>query len=163
MGCHTWFYRKDNRTIEEARQIFIDLCKQSIIQWDEMLDNQNDECRLAYKWTDQDCINQINILKRWIRIVEKGLCNVAVMNKQPEHCIYIQEKGFFITDDSMTHDLFRIGHYPKNKLFSFKETMKFIEDNKNKVYSLHSIGDSDHVQLLMEFWANYPDGMILFG
>ena len=68
---------------------------------------------------------------------------------------YVRGKGYFIDVDEY-HDLFRVGGYPDDCLFSLDATMKFIQENgcelteENKVH-LHA------------FWEKYPDGMIRFG
>lgn len=52
------------------------------------------------------------------------------------------------------HDLFRIGNYPEDRLYSMEETKAFIEKN--------NIKDVDWEQL-EEFWRLCPNGMIQFG
>jgi len=41
---------------------------------------------------------------------------------------------FYICDNTLPHDLFRIGNYPDDELMSMDETMDFIEKNKDKIY-----------------------------
>lgn len=163
MGCHTWFYRRIDRTIEEARELFLTEYKKSLKSWEELLNNPADECRVAYGWTQEYCDHYFEVLKRQIRMVEKGLCNVAVMNKQLDHCIYIPGRGLFITDVSMTHNIFRIGGYPEDMLFSFEETIEFIEKNKEAISNYRGPLQEDTIDRLKKFWEQYPDGMIDFG
>jgi hypothetical protein len=163
MGCHTWFYRKEERSIEEARKKFIAEQKDMIKSWGLMLYNPLDDCRVAYDWSDVDISNSIDVTERRIRMVEKGLCNVAVFNHQPSNDgqhLYINEK-FYTCDDEMPHDTFRIGGYPETKLFSLEETLKFLEDNDGKID--YWMTKEETIEKLKEFWTKYPDGMIEFG
>lgn len=161
MGCHTWFYKKENRSIEEARALFIK-DYQAVIQeikntWNDP-DGHTQHYKKTYNLTEEQCLFQLHILERQLRMVEKGLCNVAVMNKQEEICDYISDKGFFIEVDGF-HDLFRIGKYPLNKLFSLEDTMNFIKEKGEEIYSKAD----NYEENLKEFWTKYPDGMIKFG
>lgn len=76
------------------------------------------------------------------------------------------------------HDLFRTskrnpdGSYINVLLFSFKDCLHFINDPNNKVTFKHTVWESDEqeelnkkksMDLLREFWWNYPDGVIKFG
>jgi len=142
MGCHTWFYKKSNRTIDEAREIFINeatvnikLHKEVMVEPDEI-------------WCE--------IVERQIQIVRKGLCDVAVYNKQPE-ISFISEKGFFVEHGGY-HDLFRKSGYPEIKLYSLKETMDYINDKENhcRVFDYTN-------ERLEKFWEECPDGAIEFG
>lgn len=163
MGCHTWFYRKENRTIEQARDMFIESCKEVINTFNEVLENKDgkyDSFKERGDFSVDSLSHDINKLQRHIRMVEKGLCNVAVMNHQPESCKYIQDKGLFITDDSLPHDVFRIGGYPENKLFSMQDTLDFMESNKYKINMDNKIECLERLKL---FWKQNPDGMINFG
>ncbi len=58
-----------------------------------------------------------------------------------------------------THDLFRVPHYPDDKLGSYRETLSFIESNSKRVY----FPDDLLEERLKEFWNKYPDGLITFG
>lgn len=153
MGCHTWCYRKITRSIEEAREIYLNRTKDSLVRWQRMLNDPEDRCRVAYNWTDEICQKQIDIMTRQIRMVEKGLCNRAVMRKQPGLTRFVNG-SFYVEDDSLPHDLFRVGNYPETMLFSLQETLDFIKER--------SIEEVDMIQLF-RFWNEYPDGMICFG
>ena len=67
-------------------------------------------------------------------------------------------KGVEYIDKDTEHDLFRIFDYPNIHLLSLNQTLKFIEQNKNKM------SFSDHwEQSLIDFWCNNPNGLIRFG
>jgi len=97
-------------------------------------------------------------------MVKKGLCNVAVMNKQPEHSEYVVGKGFYIVCKDF-HDMFRVGDYPDDSLFSYQECLDFIKRYEDKYNTTIEIWKRDGAikNSLQEFWDKYPDGMIRFG
>lgn len=159
MGCHTWCFKKVERTIEEARRLWIEQQMGIIASWQKMIDDPTDHCRVAYEWSQEFVEKQMLVYKRQLQMVKKGLLNVAVFNDQPEHCIYIQDKGFYVEEG--THDPFRIYGYPDDKLFSYEECLVCIrkyEITKNTTVELWRDGDT-----LKEFWDRNPDGMICFG
>jgi hypothetical protein len=161
MGCHTWFYKKEERSIEEARQKLVEALNRVIEAY--TIDRESPESyynhfRNAYNKTHAEMDWLVKVIQRQIGMIEKGLCNVAVMRKQEGVCRYIPEKGLFVDIDGV-HDVFRIGGYPDDTLFSLEETLKFIEDQGEKVYA-----KADNWQeLLKYFWEKHPDGMIDFG
>ena len=161
MGCHTWFSVKENRTIEEARRLYIQNQKEWISTWQFYIDNH---CAVPFeKYTMDRKLYLMELYKRQLRMVEKGLCNYAVMNKQDDG-YYIPGKGFYkrISD---YHDLFRIGGYPDDRLFSLDETLAFIDKYEKqygeKVEIYHITGHEKNT--LEEFWEKYPEGSIHFG
>jgi hypothetical protein len=172
MGCHTWFAYKSNRTIEEAREILINSYKERLLNFSTLTDNEKiDYYEFCYESNEgaknnQDAIEFINnifdharkVLERKIRVVSKGLCNVAVMNHQPEHS-YFNEKGFFIVCKNF-HDCFRLYGYPDIKFYSKKENYKFLKCNKNNPMLVMYDYTYDRLE---EFWNTYPDGYIHFG
>lgn len=156
MGCHTWCAYKVHRTIEEARKIWIDEQEKTIERWKEISDNPYDDCRIAYEWTQEDVDFGLAVFKRQLRMVKNGLCNIAVMRNQPELSYYRESRGFFI-DCKDYHDIFRIGNYPTDELFSKDDCMKFIERNKNKIQFTEK-----SYERIDEFWNKYPDGFMHF-
>jgi len=155
MGCHTWFYKKSKRTIEEAREIFIDEAKKNIKLHHEVM-LEPDEYWEDSGFTKEDSEIWCKVVERQIQIVEKGLCNVAVYNKQPE-ISFMTESGFFIEHEGY-HDLFRKGGYPDIKLYSLEETLEYINDEENNCRVFENT-----VERLEEFWKECPDGAIEFG
>ena len=175
MGCHTWFYKKVDRTIEEARERYLSDLHESINSFQSMLDDPSDQTKIDLEWTDEFIQEAIDIWKRQKRMVEKGLCNVAVMKKQPADengILYRFVNGnLYCYHHELPHDTFRRGDYPDDKLFSLEETLKYLEDNDDKIYYHYSFLDKTRKSVLKEraikrlkkFWDEYPDGMILFG
>ena len=173
MGCHTWTYRKLNRSLEEARILWIATQEKWVEEWKEIVANPQDRFRVAQKMTQEYADHCLKVFERQLRMVKTGLCNVAVMNKQSEHCEFIPGRGLYIEDDEMPHDIFRIGGYPDDRLFSLQDCLSFIEKNKDKVYrgdihcgnsdESHKINHESVKKQLEEFWTKYPEGMIQFG
>jgi hypothetical protein len=162
MACHTWFHKKVERTMEEARTLFIEYQEELIARFNDMLFNPIHQVRIAYNWDDTIIKHQIDVLERQLIIVKKGLCNEAVLNKQ-EDCIYVPGKGLYGDDGTLPHDLFRT-KYSDDQLFSYEETIQYLEDNKDAVCNFHhDVNGKDWKQMLKEFWENNTDGMIHFG
>jgi|ERR1035437_2286571 hypothetical protein len=157
MGCHTWCAYKVDRTIEEARKLWIIEKEKSIISWKQMMNDPEDECRVAYEWTQEFIEHWLEVYERQLQMVRKGLCDVAVMNKQPEHSYYIKGKGLFINTKEHGNQ-FRIHNYPDDQIFSKEECLDFIEKNKDKI----QFNDNTY-EWLDEFWNKYPDGFMHFG
>ena len=157
MGCHTWCAYKAERSIEEGRRLFIFDMEKNIKSCQEMLNNPDDECRVAYEWTSEQLERCLKVYERQLRMVNRGLCNVAVMNKQPEHSYYFPDKGFFINTEEFGNQ-FRIKGYPEDLIFSKQECLDFIERNRDKIQFFDST-----YERLDEFWHRYPDGFMHFG
>ncbi len=154
MGCHTWFYKKVNRPIEEAREVYLKTKRRSFEAWKDAIANPYHRLREIYpEWDNAVYQKMAELTARQIRMVEKGLCNCAVMRKQPGVNRFINS-SFYVSDDSLPHDLFRVGKYPEDLLFSLEETLAFIK--KHKIEKVDMIG-------LFRFWKEFPDGMISFG
>lgn len=157
MGCHTWCAYKENRSIEEARRLWIVMHEEFTTELKEIISNTDENCLAALGWTVEYIEQSIRVRDRQLRMVKSGLCNVAVMNKQPEHSYYIEDRGFFINSEEHGNQ-FRISGYPNDDIFSKEECMQFIERNKDKI----SFNDNTYKQL-DEFWDRYPDGYMHFG
>lgn len=159
MSCHTWSAKKVDRSIVEARKLFITERKKFIKEWKDITYNPANEFREHFKedYTQEKCEQILNVYKRQLRVVQKGLCNVAVMKNQPEHSYFIPDKGFFINLSDHGNQ-FRINTYPDDWLFSRKECMQFIENNTAKILFY-----DDTFERLDDFWTKYPDGCIHFG
>lgn len=158
MGCHTWCYKKVERTIEEARNIWIKEQILRIAEWTEIAENINHKYRIHRGYDQEFCNNQLLIFKRQLLMVQKGFCNLAVWNNQPEFSMYVENKGFFVEEG--TRNPFRISGYPNDLLFSYDECMEYIskyEKEKNT-----KIEFLDNKKSLIKFWENNPNGMICF-
>ncbi len=174
MGCHTWFYRKIEITIDEVRNNVINTLNRNIDFYDKMINGElGDKFMDAYpEWTPELGIKCKAIVERQLRMVKGGYCNVAIYNKydhgnfKTSH--YVLGKGLYVGFNDLPHDIFRIGKYPDDKLFSFEETLKFLEDKDDRI-SYHGEGTDRNqhkekaIERLKKFWDENPNGMIDFG
>jgi len=159
MGCHTWFYRKIERTQEEAKQSCVKYLKNARnLAW-KIHRKPNNYCGIEWNTTKEEQLNQINCLNRQIRMVSNNLCKKAVWNNQNDEDLvkYFEDKGLYIEDTGF-HDVFRKYGYPDDVLFSIKETLDYIQNKENDctVYE-------NTIERLNEFWSKYPNGAISFG
>ena len=159
MGCHTWFYRKIERTQEEAKQsCLIKLKRERNLCW-KIYKNPTSYLGIDWNTTKNEQLEYISKYNRKIKAVANNFYKRAVWNNQndKEITIYIDGKGLFIEDTGF-HDLFRKGGYPGDMLFSLEETINYINDAENdcSVYPTT-------IQKLEEFWKKYPRGLIEFG
>lgn len=157
MGCHTWCYRKSNRSIESARKIAISELEITIHINNSILADPNYENLDWSEFSIADLQHSTAVNERKIRMIKAGLCNIAVMNLQPDISIYVPGKGLYISDDELPHDIFRVVNYPEVKLFSLGESNKFINDPNNNC----TINEMT-IPKLEKFWNDHPDGMIGF-
>ena len=166
MGCHTWFYKKIDVTYDTAKKSLIKSLNEDIETLTRWRDNPTGDDLAFLKqyyvdFTWDSLNNDIDIRKRKLKFVEGGYCKVAVMNKYADGLSiihYEKERGHFKAIREY-HDIFRIGNYPKDKLFSLEETLEFIEKNRDNI---HFCND-DYKQYLENFWKDHPYGMIDFG
>lgn len=163
MGCHTLFYKPYKISLEEAKTLLLEQYKQDLPHYED-----DDKC--------EDAIQICKSLRRGIILLEndllpeedvwEDLCKLP--NGQYAH--YVKGKGMFAKADY--HDVFRVWHYPKDELFSYEQTINFIEcrlaNDENSVYFADNLNDNIRndkkyaLKRLREFWEEYPDGMICF-
>ena len=171
MGCHTWFYRKLNVEEEEILPAVIELFEDNIKFWNNYLYDKNslgdylEVIQETYPEIDDEYAKKsITICERKIRMITNGLCKEAVRNKYCESLKsvtrYMTGKGFFISQGT-THDVFRKYGYPEDTLFSYEETINYIEDIKNECHLYITLEETK--EKLKNFWDMHPDGMIDFG
>jgi hypothetical protein len=166
MGCHTWFYKKLNPqpTWDEIKSTVLEkYVRENIKSFKQMIDGTLDEeLKKAYPEWNSDLGNKhLPLYLRWERIIEKNLCKIAVCNKYSDICIDLTDfhNGiFYKNSDGLPHDLFRIGGYPNDKLFSYDETITYIKQHHHEMAFT-----DDWEKNLKIFWDKYPDGMIDFG
>ena len=173
MGCHTLFYKPYKISLEEAKMLLLEQYKQDITHY-------SDES------TDDTIIETRKALQRGIILLENNLlpeedvwedlCKLP--NGQYAH--YVKGKGMFAEADY--HDVFRVRNYPKDELFSYEQTIEFInnrladdenslyfDDDKGTVYFADNLNNNIRndkkyaLKRLKEFWEEYPNGMICFG
>lgn len=168
MGCHTWFYKKINPqpTYDEVRKkVLGGFIKDNIDLYQKMVDGTLDEdIKDAYpEWNEEMGRKYLPIFDRMKTMIEGGYCKVAVCNRY-EHINslvnmtqYINGE-FFISTNSLPHDVFRRHDYPEDKLFSLEDTMNYISKWKDKISFSENWEDN-----VKKFWSENPDGMIEFG
>jgi hypothetical protein len=170
MGCHTWCAIKVERSIEEARAIWIEKRRAWIEDWEEYLlkKSNGEKLEIFDEYSIETFVHLLEVFQRQLRMVEKGLCNVAVMNDQPEHSYYKEGHGFFVNSDF--HDVFRVYGYPNDWLYSKEETLAYIEkwekdhpeDEPLKFWKFTE-GPYKGRTGLDVFWELHPNGSIHFG
>lgn len=159
MGCHTLFYRRIERTQEEAKQS----CLQGLRESEELnISILKDRNYNGFDWSfysDEILIYYGLVIKRQIRMVENNFCKRAVWNHQNDDksTKYIDGKGLYIRDTEF-YDTFRKNGFTNIKLFSLEETLEYINNPENNCTIF------DHTMTnLKEFWSKYPDGFIKLG
>lgn len=177
MGCHTWFAKKVERDYETAKRNVIDRLESNIEFNEKMLRDPLEETRVAYEWTDDNIKRFKRNAERQLRMVKGGYCKNAVMNRQPEHSFY-NEHGFFVLDDDLPHDIFRIGYnssfekpynsYCNVYLYSLIEMINFIAEQMQRQRDGEQYWHidpltPDQLTRLNDFWTAYPNGCIHFG
>ena len=169
MGCHTWCYKKIDRTIEEAKQIWINEQLKSITRWESVVANPKDEARIAYEWSQEDCLYTLNKLKRQLSFVNKGLIKEAFckhnQNTFKEAIIKFNSNTKIFYQNTEFHDPFRIWGYPTDFLYSYEECLIYIK-NFEKFHDVKIdlyINPVTGKESLKTFWETYPDGEIHFG
>lgn len=189
MGCHTWFYKKIEVSYEQARTNYLTQIERELAFSERMIKGEIDADLLeAYpEWTPEYGERLKAIFLRHKRLVEGRYCQVATMDKYSrgfEVIRYIPEKGMFLACDSLPHDVFRVYKYPKDKLFSWEETLKFLCNPEKNCHmgGLKHEGIKEYIDTyplyanldryaditfsyntLKRFWDENPDGMISFG
>lgn len=164
MGCHTLFYKPYKISLEEAKTLLLEQYKQDITYY-------------SSESTDDAIIETVKALRRGIILLENDLLPeediwedlLKLPNGQYAH--YVKGKGMFAEADY--HDVFRVWYYPDIELFSFNETIEFINTrlsiSRDKVYfadnlNSHKRNDKKYaLKRLRQFWEEYPNGMICFG
>ena len=159
MSCHTWHYRKLERTQEEAKQSCLTMLKRGRNLCWKIYNNPTNYRGLNWETTKKEQLDYLKIYNRKIKAVCNNYYQKAIWNNQNDKklTMYVDDKGLYIADTGF-HDSFRKYGYPDNKLFSLKETLDYIENLDNKCEI-----DENTLSILIKFWNKYPDGMIEFG
>ena len=164
MGCHTWFYNRMEPQPE------YEIVKESVIKSMEVEIHYHEEyiSGLTPKedlWmyidsTIESIKNRIDVIKRKLRMIKGGYCKIATMKYYAWHCNFniefSRKTNMFYTGVDY-HDVFRVSDFPADELFSFEETMDFIEKRVVRFV------DDDWKSSIENFWKIYPNGMINFG
>lgn len=158
MGCHTWFYRKIERTQEEATIRCLKRLKRHRNLYWKIHKNPN-YLDIDWEISKADNLNRIRILNRQIKAISNGFYKKALWNRQDDKNLtkFIEGKGLYI-EDTGYHDIFRKYGYPEDRLFSLEETLEYINNPINEC----DLRDSS-IDRLTQFWQEYPEGIICFG
>ena len=165
MGCHTWFYTlaDPQPTYEEIRSKLIDLYKSEQGYYQRHLSGtlDEDEAFLFEDKTIQESTHAVQVLDRLIRRLENRTCKVATLRRvyQIGSYTYCETNGLIYKPVRNFEDLFR-NPYSDVELLSFEDTIKFIEQNSDRVWFAYSAEIT--MQKLRQFWDENPNGMINF-
>jgi len=155
MGCHTWFYQKEERSFEEAKKNALKECDEFIKFW---FEGDNSNC--GQKFTQDEVDHIIKYWKRVKRMIESGVFK-DVWPLQPENLKYYhKETETFYIDNDISHDIFRLNEYPPDRFFSYEDLEKWIKENPR---NLKIQIDDDGWKMLKKYWEDYPDSMVKFG
>lgn len=166
MGCHTWFYKKiETPTIDEIKSVLISRWKHELDFLNKLINDRSSidpELLEAYpEWTVEYAEKSKVYWETAIttidsRLIDEELCDLYC-DSVDDITIYVDGRGWFSEVDEF-HDVFRKYGYPDDMLFSFEQTMDYINnpDNKCETYDYTE-------KTLKEFWEKYPDGLIEFG
>jgi len=167
MGCHTWFYKKWNVSLDEAKSNLIEIIDKEIETTERFMYSPTEEDKdfLSYhpEYEDDDLMGELEQLNKFKDNIE-NLSEDEIFEKFSEKCMkvcrYVKDKGLFLykSDGSLPHDLFRKYDYPDDTLHSLDETLSYMFDPKNKCEIFNY-----YMKNLEDFWNQYPDGMIAFG
>lgn len=182
MGCHTWFHKEYPVTLEQCKLDAIDICKYQISWNKEYIDDPNKEI----DWCDdiEKCRENIKYASEFftkcLRFIEKNIFKTKeTLSRFYEFRPYNSNKyvdglyeyckktdALYICTDDLPHDLFRIGGYPEDQLLSYNETLEYMKKycEEYKVpFESHFGNIEDIKNELLQFWNEYPNGLITFG
>ena len=179
MGCHTWFYKPYQINIEDAkvllkRQLEEALSYYSYEQINSFDEDNKEQIQLCEQLLNKLQNNTITEDEIFERVIIPKPENEKRSNWDEYYLTeYVKNKGLFV--DCNYHDLFRVWHYPDDKLFSYEQTVEFIENhivNNGEGNGIYFLDDFENnikndksftLKRLKDFWDEYPDGMIMFG
>lgn len=145
MGCHTWCYKRASISDEEIIAIARKKVDEQLSKTEEEIkaDNEKYSAKCSYdEWQQMAREHEKLIIEKdWEAVMDNLLIDYEYRN------------GVFY-EDAEFHDIFRVGNYPDDELFSLEQTTDYLA--KTQHYDL----DKPYLE---EFWNKYPDGMIRFG
>ncbi len=177
MGCHTWFYKKLNPqpTFEEVKQSVIESLNDEIDFCHQLVDSRDtidkDLLEAYPEWTPEYGYEHEKEYQEHLQNVlsaielDDFMINAYSIHNLFHHLEYAEDKGWFAASGNLPHDIFRIGNYPEDRLFSLEDTARFIFKNRHKIYGYYynEFQEKDWREQIRDFWAQNPDGMIEFG
>ncbi len=186
MGCHTWEHTKTPLTYKDVLPKVIETYRWLVKIAEEYVNDitPDDELYLWGDCTKEEAIQLLDIRKRQIRMIEKGLCQKAVMRKYADETCgeydgcrvsrYCDSNGYLYRDVNDVWVKFRCKHYPNDELHSAEEAKQFYLNPDNKCYvNNHEFKypmmgkypelDKEVLDSIDNFFEKYPEGMITFG
>lgn len=164
MGCHTWFYKQVERTVEEAREIALKIQQKTLSRWLDM-DYKTDPSCIAYGWNELTVAETIFEETARLRQIESGDL-YAVWSNQPDGDgvnYYNPMTGKFYVNDPDVHDLIRVGNYPEIRFFSFEEIYRWILDHRKDLHFNTSRITVQEVEAVKNYFETNPNAMVCFG
>jgi len=186
MGCHTWFYRKFDVSIEQVKEDAIYICQQQILRQQKYIDDPYLDIEWRHEYVE-DYKKRYNcdpfehdkkFFEKCLRFIEKGYFKkLDTLSRFYDFITLEDEKNgkfikgiynycarnnsVYIKDkgSDLPNTIFRVGNYPEDQLLSYEETINFINSH---VVSF-SYEKEMALDKLKQFWEKYPDGMICFG
>lgn len=166
MGCHTWFYKKltlptvDKEVMLSTIENFFNT-ERKYGKEQVKLNRYNKRERILW-----------GKYERFFKKALRNLNNFDDTELMSEYLIATNVKhnevnGIFYEDVDY-HDLFRHSDYNAPILYSFEETMSFIEENNCTGISYFNedgvfITEKPDIEKIKSFWDENPDGIIEFG
>ena len=134
MGCHTWFLKKDNIKLEEAKQK----------AWEYFIKHKDKYNPIDFDFEKRN-FHELSIWREYYGYACDKICYV--------------EDAVFVSSDELPHDLFRTTEscsYTHENLRSLDSTLAFIKKHNISI-------EGKKLERLIKFWKNNPDGLIKFG
>lgn len=161
MNIQTCFYKKINISYNEAKYDLLKYYSDKIYLMDKWVKNPTSDDYVEFikyypEYNKEYMSYIISLYSRRMRLVNKGFCKESVMRKYSKSDYYIKDKGHFKTIEF--RNIFTINKFVPDILFSLKETLDFINDNKSNINYYMNKWET----ILQNFCSMYPDGMIDF-
>lgn len=159
MGCHTWFYKRSDRTLDECKAHLLAHLKQSVATYEGILSDPHyegiDWQEWYPEWGTEHYQDELNKVRKNIEALESGaMSEDEIKRRQPDldfrfiHGVLYEDAGY--------HDLFRIHDYPADFLYSLEECLAYIDRRGCVTYEYTN-------DKLEEFWEKHPGGLVKFG
>lgn len=152
MGCHTWCYIPENITEEQVRESAQKYLNFWILRWKMHLNNKD------YRFfTKEEIIKLVATYERFMIFFDKRLFKIKTLYENfqlGDELRRYRDNKFYIEED--THDIFRVGNYPEDILYSVEETLEFCKTRDKEL-------TTEEYKKVDDFFTKYPEGIILFG
>lgn len=158
MGCHTWFYKKSELTLDECIHQAKNKMREGLVWSSVYLLDISGHVEIDggnHPFSEKELKDWDKYNTRVLSWLEKGWIRDAAYNLLGDGMYF---RGNYYVDCGEFHDLFRLGGYPEDILLSLDETLNFIENNKANIH-LYDYS----IEKLKLFWEKYPNGNIHFG